>query len=220
MIVTSRIMAILLPAVLLAGCSAVDGLRNSLGGQIVGNLFSNNDAPAAPLQRPGFRASDIAANPDAFHLMTINALGLAEPARRIAAAGTNETFESESGFTAAYQDGMLVSTHGLGFDLIATEAAQTRAALRQGGGEAARSLEVMDGLDQLSRMEFRCTVTAGGSEAVSLGAREVTLRKFTENCVGDRLAFENLYWLDGSGAIIASRQYVSPTVAYLRSNRL
>lgn len=216
----SKVLGLLLPAALLTGCGALDGLRNTFGGQIVSGLFSGDQASAPPLQRDGFTAADIGANPDAFHLFTINALGVAEPARRIALAGANETFESESGFTAAYQDGMLVATHGLGFDLIAADGTATRAALRQGGGDVPRTIEVMDSLDQLSRIEFRCSVTANGSEPVNLGAREVTLRKFTESCTSNVLAFENLFWLDAAGAIVASRQYVSPTVAYLRSNRL
>jgi hypothetical protein len=55
---------------------------------------------------------------------------------------------------------------------------------------------------------------------VNLGVREATLRRFDENCRGTTIIFDNIYWVDGSGAIVSSRQYVSPTVAYLRSNRL
>lgn len=211
---------LLVPAMLLAGCGDLDNTRTGLGGRLVTGLLSPQAPAPAPLTRPGFTAAEIGANPDAFVLMTINAMGVQEPARRIAAEGTDETYEFESGFTAAFEDGMLVATHGLGFDLIAADGAETRAALRQGGGVASRSIEVMDSLDQLARVDFRCTIAPAGEEAVNLGARTVTLRKFTENCVSDRLIFESSYWFDAAGSMLASEQYVSPTVAYLRSNRL
>lgn len=214
--------ALLVP---LIGVSACGELGTREGGGVVGRLLGgilpgNAQAASAPLQRPGYTLAELGANPDAYLFFTINALDLVEPARRVAASGGNETFEAESGFTAAFQDGMLVATHGLAFDLISSEGAETRAALRRGGGEVNRAIEVMDSLDQLQRIDFRCTITAQGSEAVDLGTRQVTLRKFTENCTSSALAFENLFWLDAAGDIVSSRQYVSPTVAYLRSNRL
>lgn len=204
----------------LSACGDLDTSRTSVAGRIVTSLFSGPAPAAAPLTRPGFTGAELAANPDRFRLVSIESMGLAEPARLIGSGGDRETWEGESGFTAIYVDGMLASTHGLIFDLIAADGAATRAALRQGGGETARSIEVMDSQDQLTRIDLTCTVTDAGPETVNLGTREVQARRFIESCRSAVLILENRYWLDNQGQIVSSLQYVSPTVAYLRSNRL
>lgn len=221
MTTATRLALAMLPLVALTACGDLDNSRGSIVGTLIGSLFSRGgDAPVGPMQRAGFTPAEMGANIEGFQLFTINAMGIAEPARRISSANGRETWEGESGYTATYENGILATTHGLMFDLIAADTAATGAALRQGGGAYGRAIEVMDSTDQLSRIDFDCTLTAQGSEAVNLGVREAMARKFTENCRSAVVIFENTYWLDAGGDLIASQQYVSPTVAYLRSNRL
>jgi len=220
MTVATRLATVLIPLAAVAACGSLDTTRTSVAGQLVTSLFSSAPQAAAPLTRAGFTPADLRTNPDGFQLVTVDSMGLGEPARLIASANGRQTWEGESGFTATYQDGILATTHGLIFDLISADGSATLAAMRAGGGDTARSIEVMDSQDQLTRIDFACTVSDGGPEAVNLGTREVTARRFTESCRSPLLVIENRFWLDGSGGIIASLQYVSPTVAYLRSNRL
>lgn len=178
-------------------------------------------AAANPMAEvPGFTAAEMAANLTGYNLFTVNGVDLLEPARLIAANGVETTWESQSGVTAAYDDGILVATRGLVYDLWTASSGQTRAALRAGSGTTTRTVEFIDDQDQISSLDLTCTITPQGSETLNLGIREASLRKFAERCESSALVFENSYWLDGNGDIIASQQYVSPTVAYLRSNRL
>ena len=81
-------------------------------------------------------------------------------------------------------------------------------------------METLDDQDQIETSTFTCTIAAAGTEAVNLGIREATLSRFDENCRSPAIIFDNIYWLDGQGRIVASRQFVSPAIAYLRSNAL
>jgi hypothetical protein len=178
-------------------------------------------AETSSLAAEGFTPEQIAATPDEYRLFTINALGIAELARRLTSADGRETFVAQSGFTAAYKDGVLVATRGLvGEDIMAASAPGLLAALAAGGGTISRAIETLDSMNQIQTATFTCTITAAGTESINLGIRSVDAARFDENCRGETLIFDNIYWLDTDGSILASRQYVSPTVAYLRSNRL
>lgn len=193
----------------------IGGVQRALGG------LRSDDAVSAPRTIPGgFTPEAVAAEPGAYRLVQVNALGLNEAARVIQDNGGDETLALQSGPTAAYESGILTATRGFGDDLMAFDAPGLLQALRAGGGQVARRMELLDSQDQISIATFACTVTAAGQEDVNLGIRTVSLRRLDENCRGERVIFDNIYWLDGEGRIVASRQYVSPTVAYLRSNRL
>lgn len=214
----SRPMGLALAA--LAGLAACgDGARESLGFRVYEALFQGDDA-AVPMETPGFTAQLIAERPQDYMIVDVPTLGLNQPARIIAANGPETTWQAQGGATFAFDDGILVATRGLIDDLLVADSAATRAALRAGGGTVQRVIESLDSQDQLSSMTFDCTITRDGPETVNLGLREVTLLKFTEACANPRLVFENAYWLDAAGDILSSRQFVSVTVAYLRSNRL
>lgn len=193
----------------------VGQVRSIFGG------IGSDDAVRAPRSVPGgFTPEAIAAEPGAYRLVQINALGIQEPARVIQENGPEVTLALQSGPTAAYDGGVLVATRGFGDDLITMESAGVLQALQAGGGTVTRRMETLDPQDQVLTDSFACTITPAGAETVNLGVREASLQRFDENCRGTAIVFDNIYWLDGSGAIVSSRQYVSPTVAYLRSNRL
>lgn len=200
--------------VLLAGCGGGAGVTAALQGAIA-PLVGTQSAPAA---RGGGAATPV--DPATARSVRIAALGASGTATRVVDNGASETFSGPGGFTYTMRDGMLVATRGLGHDLMAADARQTRAALRAGGGTARRVHETLDGLDRIVRSAFDCTVSARGGEAIELGNRKLTARRFDERCEGSGLIFENRYWLDAAGEIVSSRQFVTQTVAYLRSSDL
>jgi hypothetical protein len=209
----------------LSGCGE-EGAQRALDTAVAaGTLFqgagSGDVTTVASPASTGFSPEAVQANPENFQLFTINALGIAELARIETDNGRSKTWISQSGFTATFEDGILVATRGLvGEDIMAASAPGLIQALRAGGGTSTRSIEKLDSLNKLERSDFACTVVAAGTETINLGVREATGRRLDENCRGQTLIFDNIYWLDDAGRIIASRQFVSPTVAYLRSNRV
>lgn len=214
----TRTLAAVAALALLGGCG--DGANDSLGFRLFDALTGADDPGAIPMETPGFTAQLIAERPQDYMIVDVPGLGLQQPARIIRDNGAEETWQAQGGATFAFDDGMLVATRGLIDDLLTTDGTATRAAIRAGGGVVQRTVESLDSRDQLSALTLTCTVTDDGAESVNLGLREVTLRKFTERCESQPLVFENAYWLDANDEILSSRQFISATVAYLRSNRL
>ncbi|WP_373355537.1 YjbF family lipoprotein [Pseudoroseicyclus sp. CXY001] len=169
---------------------------------------------------PGFRPNEVAANPGAYRLITIQGLYPAGLARLTESHGGSQTYESQYAFSAAFENGVLLSTRGLADDLMAANPGALLQTIRAGGGTTRRVHETLTGLDQIVTTSFDCTVEGGAREAVNLGLREAEATAWEETCVGGGVQFTNKYWLDNTGEIIASRQFVTQTVAYLRENGL
>jgi hypothetical protein len=210
---------------LLSACGENFGERALGAATAATEVFSSgtatDDFAATRTYEAAFTPDAVAANPDAYQLVTINALGITELSNLIEAHDGASTWISQSGFSVSYRDGILVATRGLiGEDVMAASAPGLAQALRTGGGTVDRAMETLDSLNQIQTTRFRCTVTPAGRETISLGVRDIEANRLDENCQSNTVIFDNIYWLDDAGRIMASRQYVSPTVAYLRSNRL
>lgn len=209
-------------ALTLSACGEQSGGERLLGAvtTVLPAIMTSSDIGDGRGVPSGFTPEAIAENPQNYVLFSIAALGITEPARLVASNGRDQTFVSQSGFTAAFRDGVLVATRGLLHDLHSADAPDLRAVLRAGGGAHRRYSESLDAFDAIVPASHDCIVTRGEMEDVNLGVRTQRLQLFNERCQGSGVIFENLYWVDASGEIVASRQYVSPTVAFLRSNRL
>jgi len=215
----------LLCSLMVAGCG--EGAGAKLGERVLGAVIPlvarttmGSEGNTRTIAPPDFSAQAIAQDTSQFMAFNLTTLGIAASARIIADNGTDETWRTQAGYTASFRDGMLVATRGLGDDLMAADAGQVRAALRAGGGSARRVAEFLTDQDGINALTFDCDIVASGTETIDLGLRQVPTRKFDETCTNPRLVFSNIYWLDSAGTILQSRQFVSPTVAYLRSNRL
>lgn len=211
--------AALSAVLLLSGCG--DLAKTGIGSRVIGVVFPSMVQAEGPTTDPlDFSPQTIAANTSQYQIFTINALGVQAPGRLVQDNGADQTWASQSGFTASYRDGLLVATRGLGSDLMASDTGQVRSVLAQGGGHAQRAVDFLDDFDQIETVRFECEIDAQGREVVDLGLRQPELAKYEETCSSSKLVFTNIYWLDGTGEILQSRQFVSQTVAYLRSNRL
>ncbi|WPY93539.1 YjbF family lipoprotein [Limimaricola variabilis] len=210
-----RLTGALTALALLAGCGGGAGLGAALQGGLA-SLTGTGGAAASAAAAPAGTAAD----PATLRRVELATIGIVGTAQQLTASGGRETFAGPEGFTYTLHDGMLVSTRGLSHDLMAADTRQSRAALRAGGGEALRVHETLDGLDRIVRSEFACTITARGAETIEIGNRRKEARRFDENCRGEGVIFDNRYWIDGSGRIVSSRQFVNLSVAYLRSSDL
>jgi hypothetical protein len=206
----------------LGGGAGLEGTTGRFGSTVgrLADLYVGEVPRTAPTSPELFTPEAIAASPAAFRLVQVNALGLVEPARIVRDNGAEDTYPLRSGPTAAFDDGILVATRGFGDDLFTMSSQGVLPALRAGGGTVTRLMESLDPQDQVATTRFDCIVTPAGAETVDLGFRQESLRRFDENCRSPVLIFDNIYWLDSGGTVVASRQYVSPSVAYLRANRL
>lgn len=208
----------------LAGCGGggLAGAVASVASVVPGlpGLGSGLTGPGESLPA-GFTEAELQANPDDYVLMTLPSV-IPSPglARVIEDNGARVTYRSQYGYTATYENGVLVATRGLPDDLLAASVGDVRGALRRGGGTTVRVHDMLNSLNQIEQTRFECEIRPAGTETITLGLREARARKFTESCSSPRLVFENSYWLGNDGQILSSSQFISVTVAYLRSNEV
>lgn len=118
-----------------------------------------------------------------------------------------ETFLSGGRASVSLRDGMIVGTRGFGFDLMTAEVREALRALSGHEPTAMRTHQYLDGEDQLVSRSFDCTYARNG-------------RQVRETCAAPSHEFENRYVVDDQGRIVSSRQWISPQVGYILSERV
>ena len=134
---------------------------------------------------------------------------------RVGRNGPVETWRGPDGFGLALdRQGVLISTRGFGFDLMASDAAATSAGLSaRRAGAVERAMIHLDGEARQQRRVYRCDLKLEGAQTITIAGSKVALTRMAELCEGqDGFRFENLYWLDRSGRAIQSRQWISPEI--------
>lgn len=130
------------------------------------------------------------------------------------AAGRNgdvTTWLSQDKIALALRDGLVISTRGLGADLMSADVAEPLEALRGARRRAVRIHRYIDGERQLVPRSFVCSYTARApSHGERAGGRVVV-----EHCKSVGLAFENRYWMTAGGAIWKSRQWLGPDTGHI-----
>jgi hypothetical protein len=120
------------------------------------------------------------------------------------------------------ESGLLRSSRGLGFDLMASDVAPTRAALAaRRAGAVDRLMVHLDGEGQENRAIHVCRLTLDGTDRRTIIGQDRALTRMTETCRTEAGAsYENIYWLDASGRAIQSFQWVSPEIGHLQITAL
>ena len=128
-------------------------------------------------------------------------LGTEASLKRIGVNGGVETWMSGDGVSVSLNQGVIVATRGLGFDLMAADVGNTLAAMAAGG------------MPDPYRRQMRYLTADNHARYLSAGCR-MTLERdlFTETCATHSGHFTNTYPLTGQG----SRQWVSPEIGYLK----
>lgn len=107
--------------------------------------------------------------------------------------------------------GMLTGTRGLLQNLLAARVPDVRSA----SGQVRREHFYSGDNERSERAVYACDVTTAGRETLAILGRAYTARRVVERCKMDTGNFENIYWVEGSGKIRKSRQWVGPKVGYV-----
>lgn len=133
-----------------------------------------------------------------------------------------ETWIVGGGFSIALQDGFIRNTRGFGDDQMATDIAQTRAAvLGQREGQATRIIANIGPEETLVQNRFDCTITKRGARTLKINGKGVPTTLMAEDCTGQSNSFTNLYWIrNATGKVVQSRQWGSARIGpiVLRDN--
>ena len=126
------------------------------------------------------------------------------------------TWLSQDNISLSLEDGMVISTRGLGDELMSADVEEPLAALRGARETAVRVHRYIDGERQLVPRSFVCTYALAGPEA----GRSQAARVVVERCQSVDLAFENRYWLTRDGRIWKSRQWLGPENGHIETELL
>lgn len=220
-------------ALALAGCGGTGDEPAGPGaaaqralGSVMG-LAARLSGPGPTLARPDaalYTPEAIAANTGAYRLVEITSMGLGEGALLVeshdAGGARVETYQLASGPTLTFRDGILAATRGLPEDLTTIDAPGLPAAIRAGQGAVTRRMEWLTAQDRIETDALACTVSEAAREEIVTATATVRARRIDEHCEGERVIFDNVYWLDDAGRIVSSQQFVSVSVTYLRASRV
>jgi len=121
----------------------------------------------------------------------------------VAQNGGVTTWQAGDGVGVSTKAGLLLSTRGIGFDLMSSSVDAPLAMIKgRGTGTAVREHRHLDGEDQEVLTRFECTY---------LHSKDTVL----ENCANKNLTIENQYWLDRSGDIWRSKQWSGARNGYI-----
>lgn len=205
----------ILACALVAACGSKSGAWGGFRDAARSYLGGSQGESAAPLTR-----SQIAA-------MNRPVLQAAVPSRSSGAllvkAGQNGdavTWLSPDGIGLTLRRGMLVATRGFGPDLITSDISATLAALRSGGSNLPRVHEYLTGSDRIQYLEFTCDLRDMGKQTAEVVEKQYVVDFIEEDCSGHGLRFTNQYFLDSSGRILKSRQWIGPQLGYVLTQLL
>lgn len=121
--------------------------------------------------------------------------------------GDVTTWWAEDRVGLSTKSGLLISTRGLGFDLMSSDVRGPLALIRaRQSGTATRDHRFLDGENQEVLLRFSCTYLGDASSVI-------------ESCTAKDLQIENHYWFDQSGEIWRSKQWAGVENGYLLIER-
>lgn len=211
-------------ALLVAGCSS-DPTGNSPA-DVIGDILEDRNSraqiEAAPPVTAGLTRSDLAGITTPTMRATIPDIGADAIVFEAASNRGVGTWRAPDETTVMMDGPVLFATRGIGPDLLGAETDRLRALLEGGrSGTLTRSLRYLDGLQQISVVPMTCTLSPAGRERLVIVGRAHDTRRMNEQCTGPGgTQIANSYWLGGDGTLWQSRQFVSPDLGHLETQRL
>lgn len=130
-------------------------------------------------------------------------------------SGPSKTYKAVDGVTIAMNSGFVTRATGLGFDMngsyLPNDSAwfDNMAAAAKTGESTDRIVEYWE-KGRAKRDKFRCTLSSAPRAGGGVVVDELCKRYFNPT------GFTNRYWLDGSGSIECSRQWIHPKLSPLQ----
>lgn len=149
---------------------------------------------------------------------SLNARAVFTPSAR---NGDVVTWRAPDNTTVSFNQGVLVSTRGLGDDLMGADIGQSLDAIQGGADDFAPKIySYMNGEFQSYFVSFQCRRTSSSAETVQVGGSSVRATRIDETCLNNERQIENTYWRDRAGTMVKSRQWISAGLGYLETERL
>ncbi|MGC9369399.1 MAG: YjbF family lipoprotein [Paracoccaceae bacterium] len=133
--------------------------------------------------------------------------------------GADTTWATADQIAVIMRDGIVRGTRGLGEDLMSASI-PGESALRRDGNVTQREFFHLDGDDQTVRRKYSCEIHEQDAASLTIVETRYQARRFEERCSGPEGGFTNEYWFLADGRMIQSRQWISPSVGFMKLQRL
>ena len=136
-------------------------------------------------------------------------------------SNTVETWLGADGATVSLSNGELVSTRGLGNDLMGSVVPEATTLKQRLGSSYTKTMRFLTADDQNSDLRLECTVRKFHKhEEIVIFEKAHEVLKYFEACKSENYILENLYWQNSKGLTVMSKQFHSPSVGKLLIMRL
>ncbi len=174
----------------------------------------DSDTPAQTTANAELSRAAIEASPTNLLRLSIISLEATDVLAEIGRNGNDVTWANSASIGVTFQNGLLIATRGLGFDVMGADVKGAYRSL-SGGGNHMRKVDFLDGLDQIQQLDFQCQTAVIGRDVIVIYERSYDTTILEETCSSTDLEFKNTYWRDRNDVIWQSRQWISPEIGYL-----
>lgn len=127
--------------------------------------------------------------------------------------GDYVTWGSAPGQGITYRRGILSNTRGFGEDLMASRIDHAVVAITSGrDADYTRKNYYLGDLGQTTELALSCSLRRSGAEKVIIGEINANAVIMKETCRKGQIDFTNVYWVDGSGNVLKSSQWVGQRI--------
>lgn len=132
-----------------------------------------------------------------------------------------QTWRSADGVSLSFREGILVSSRGLGADLMSADVSGTRAMLSgEIRGYYVRLHSYLDGEYQTVFRAYQCHRGSAQAERIVVFDRAHDTTRTEEICHTSDDILTNLYWVGSDGFVWKSKQWVSRQAGYVLTEQL
>ncbi|RBI67862.1 hypothetical protein DQW77_17250 [Roseovarius sp. TE539] len=202
--IMARRPALLAAAMLLLLAPGCDRVTETLG--LTGNVAAVAPAPVGPERLR----------------VTLPATGAEATLAPVARNRNATVWQTLDGITLTFREGVLAQTRGLGQDVMTSDVTNTLAMLRgaPGDGYYPQFRSYLDGEDRTVFRTYQCRRTGRTDRQVTIDQTPLRLHRIEETCTSPRTRFTNIYWLDGNGTVMKSRQWINPSIGAMETERV
>lgn len=212
---------LILCSFLISGCDSTSGKKEQAADpnpvtQMIKVLFGSLKAkPATKDIRNIITRQAIDASPTPVLLVGIksrNAHATLSP------AGENHgvvTWVTSDGISIGINQGLLVSTRGLGQDLMSANVSNVLPGIRKARGNGTRVHSYLNGENIIEQYAFNCTYSNQGPEIIQIYGLNIRTSRIAETCKNQETNIVNQYWVSGASHIWQSRQWIGPDLGHV-----
>ena len=137
----------------------------------------------------------------------------------------NEVWLSADGRTVTTQNGMLIATRGMSYDLMGADVGAARSLLEKtitGKIELNyfRAYKYLAADNQEKIIEVSCVFSKESQETIFVFEKPYKTLRVSENCESGSLQFKNTYWVEKNGMIRKSQQWHGQNIGLILIERV